>query len=188
MFGEQADEAARVAQGKSKISEQLNLKKMLKNKRGSVTKQEVENDASEMLTFTRYLGHKTELPGWGQWRMISTATDSQERCYVCNLDMYSLVFWSRNYGMKQQKELFKHGIDEMAYENQLFELEERNKKLGIKVDYYESGGNPQLHEKGHKAIGFPHIYGDFNNWKPRRMYTIEEFCYIMDTKKPDIAK
>ena len=37
-------------------------------------------------------------------------------------------------------------------------------------------------------IGFPQVYGEWNNWKPQRMYTIEEFCYIMDQQKPDIMK
>ena len=37
-------------------------------------------------------------------------------------------------------------------------------------------------------IGFPLVYGDFNNWTPQRMYTIEELCYIMDSEKPDIIK
>lgn len=74
---------------------------MLKNKRGSVNRTNVENDPQEMLIFTRYLGHKTELPGSGQWRMISTANDEQQRCWVCNLEVYSLVFWSRDFGMKQ---------------------------------------------------------------------------------------
>ena len=37
-------------------------------------------------------------------------------------------------------------------------------------------------------IGFPLVYGEFNNWIPQRMYTIEELCFIMDTNKPDIIK
>ena len=90
---------------------------MLKNKRGAINRVQVENDASEMLVFTRYLGHKKEMPGSGQWRMISTANDSQERCWVCNLETYSLVFWSRDFGLKKQQELKNIGIDEMAMEN-----------------------------------------------------------------------
>ena len=86
--------------GRSMISTQLNLKNMLKNKRGSVNRQAEENDASEMLVFTRYLGHKIEMPGSGQWRMIATANDSQERCWSCNLEVYSLIFWSREFGVK----------------------------------------------------------------------------------------
>ena len=70
-----------------------------------------------MLIFNRYLGHKIEMPGSGQWRMISTANDSQERCWLCNLEIYSLVFWSRDFGVQSQSELMKMGIDEMAYEN-----------------------------------------------------------------------
>ena len=37
-------------------------------------------------------------------------------------------------------------------------------------------------------IGFPYIYGDHSNWKPQRMYTIEEFCYIMDKNRPNILQ
>ena len=73
---------------------------MLKNKRGQSNRQEVEDDPSEMLIFTRYLGHKIEMPGSGQWRMISTSNDEQERCWVCNKEVYSLVFWSREFGLK----------------------------------------------------------------------------------------
>ena len=75
VFGPKDQEDRRIAEGKSKISEQLNLKNMLKNKRGSVNNQKPENDANEMLIFTRYLGHKTEMPGSGQWRMIATSND-----------------------------------------------------------------------------------------------------------------
>lgn len=161
---------------------------MLKNKRGSVNRQQVENDANEMLVFNRYLGHKTELPGSGQWRMLAPSNDIQERCWVCNLEVYTLIFWSRNFGLKHQKELYRHGIDEMAYENQLFEIEERNSQLGITIDFLANEGNPQLHEQGHKAIGYPYVYNEYNNWKPQRMYTIEEFCYIMDKNRPNILK
>lgn len=56
------------------------------------------------------------------------------------------------------------------------------------MDFNSQSGNPQLHEKGHKLLGFPLVYGDFNNWIPQRMYTIEELCYLMDTEKPDIIK
>ena len=186
VFGEREDDEARAAQGKSKISEQLHLKHMLKDKRGSVNRQLGENDASEMLIFTRYLGHKAEMPGSGQWRMIATANDAQERCWVCDLECYSLVFWSREFGLQQQKELRRQGIDELVYENQLFELEARNEALGITVDYHKHRGNPQLREKGHALVGYPQIYGEFNNWKPQRMYTVEELCYIMDAQRPDV--
>ena len=51
--------------GKAKISEQLNLKNMLKNKRSQINRVQAENDASEMLIFNRYIGHKTDMPGSG---------------------------------------------------------------------------------------------------------------------------
>ncbi len=43
----------------------------------------------------------------------------------------------------------------MAYENQLYELEQRNAELGITVDFHADMGNPQLYEKDHKLAGFP---------------------------------
>lgn len=178
----------RHAHGKAKISEQLNLKNMLKNKRAQDGRAAVENDASEMLIFTRYLGHKIEMPGSGQWRMIATQNDEQERCWVCNKEIYTLVFWSRDFGLKTQHELEMQGIDEMACENAVFELECRNQERGIKVDYHADRGNPQLHESGHKMTGYPLIYGEFNNWKPQRMYTIEELCYILDPERPDVIQ
>ena len=82
--------------------------------------------------------------------MISTSNDSQERCWLCNLEIYSLVFWSRDFGVQSQSQLMKQGIDEMAYENQLYEIEERNRKLGINVDFFKDRENPQLLEKGHQ--------------------------------------
>jgi len=60
--------------------------------------------------------------------------------------------------------------------------------MGIKINFKDTSGNPQLFEEGHALIGFPFLYGEHNNWKPQRMYTIEEFCYIMDAQKPDILK
>jgi len=176
--------------GKSKINEQLNLKNMLKNKRGSTSRAQVEQNPSDMLIFHRKLGHKVAMPGSGQWRMIATEQDPEERCWVCNQDVFSLVFWSRDFGIKSQCELEKTGIDEIAYENQLFEIEKRCENLGIKIDYLANDGNPQLPQqaRGHLQIGYPYVYGEFNNWKPQRMYTIEEFCYLVDPVRPDFIK
>lgn len=96
---------------------------MLKNKRGSINREVVEHDPSEMLIFNRKLGHKIEMPGSGQWQMISTSQDPEERCWVCNQDVYTLIFWSRDFGIKTQMELERQGMDEIAYENLLYELE-----------------------------------------------------------------
>ena len=47
-----------------------------------------------------------------------------------------------------------------------YEIEQRQAELGIHVDFHSDKENPQLSEKGHKLIGFPQIYGEWNNWKP----------------------
>ena len=139
---------------------------MLTGKRGSVNRAKEEKDSLEMLVFTRFLGHKAEIPGSGQWRMISSANDSQERCWVCNLEMYSLIFWSREFGLQTQKDLAKQGLDELALEEHFYELEQLNAKRGITPEFKKDSGNPQLFENAHKVIGYPQIYGEFNNWKP----------------------
>lgn len=41
-------------------------------------------------------------------------------------------------------------------------------------------GVPQVETK------FPLIYGEFTNWKPKRMFEIKEFCDRVDQQKPDI--
>lgn len=75
---------------------------MLKNKKGEQDRKDSANEANEMLIFTRYLGHKIEIPGSGQWRMISTSHDEHDRCWVCNGEIYTLIFWSREFGFLKQ--------------------------------------------------------------------------------------
>ena len=42
------------------------------------------------MIFTRVLGHKADMPGSGQWKLIKDKTDE---CWVCDQEAYGLVFW-----------------------------------------------------------------------------------------------
>ena len=39
-----------------------------------------------------------------------------------------------------------------------------------------------------KFAGYPYIYGEWNNFKPQRMYTVEELCYMLDKEKTDVIE
>ena len=41
------------------------------------------------MIFTRILGHKKDMPGSGQWKLIK---DKNEECWVCDQEVYGLVF------------------------------------------------------------------------------------------------
>ena len=47
------------------------------------------NDESRMI-LTRCLGHRIDMPGSGQWKLIR---DRSEECWVCDQQIYGLVFW-----------------------------------------------------------------------------------------------
>ena len=62
-------------------------KKLMYNKYTDVSL----NQASHICTITRFLGHKEEIPGSAQWRMI---TEEFDHCWVCSYRKYTLVFWN----------------------------------------------------------------------------------------------
>ena len=47
-------------------------------------------DIGGRMIFTRILGHKWDMPGSGQWKLIS---DMSEECWICEQEVYGLVFW-----------------------------------------------------------------------------------------------
>lgn len=77
-------------------------KKLLYNKLSDVSL----NQAAGICTITRVLGHREEMPGSGQWRMITT---EGEHCWVCSFHRYTLVFWTEQIG--KTNEANNIGID-----------------------------------------------------------------------------
>ena len=49
------------------------------------------------LIFERKLGHKFDIPGSGQWRMHNL---DHESCWMCDNGIYTLVFWNKAFGWK----------------------------------------------------------------------------------------
>ena len=51
----------------------------------------VDDNATESrMIFTRILGHKKDMPGSGQWKLIR---DKHEDCWICEQEVYGLIFW-----------------------------------------------------------------------------------------------
>ena len=46
------------------------------------------------LIFTRWLGHKYDIPGSGQWKLLRAG----EKCWICDNWTYCLFFWSERTG------------------------------------------------------------------------------------------
>ena len=47
------------------------------------------------------IGHKTDIPGSGQWRM--QRNQDEKNCWCCNNSIYSLIFWNKDVGMYHEE-------------------------------------------------------------------------------------
>ena len=109
------------------------------------------------------LGHKEDIPGSGQWRMI---TDLNDQCWVCQYWKYALVFWNEDIGKENEK--FRLGVEEEEIHRVLGKIKLVNKKV-IK-------SNPNR----------PMLFSDSINWQGRRFFKLSEFLKILDKEnKPD---
>ena len=48
----------------------------------------------DKLIFQRWLGHKNDIPGSGQWEM----NEGSRECWVCEKWVYSLIIWNKQIG------------------------------------------------------------------------------------------
>ena len=53
-----------------------------------------ETDEEKRMILTRILGHKSDMPGSGQWKLIG---DKTEECWVSDQQIYGLIFWDADY-------------------------------------------------------------------------------------------
>jgi hypothetical protein len=96
---------AEEATGEKPIArETIKVKQIMERKRiNSLVNEFAGADSSQdRMICTRILGHKLEMPGSGQWKLI---TDKQEECWISDQQIYGLVFWDR------------HRINQRAYLN-----------------------------------------------------------------------
>ena len=128
------------------------------------------------LIFSRKLGHKIDIPGSGQWKMVTGETKRDNECWVCDRQVYTLIFWNELIG---------------AAEMSNFSMEDKN----YIIDYIKKFENlnagkqsnfPTQDEPNH--LKHPQIYGQFTNWQPKPMYEIKEFCDKLNVNKPNIFK
>lgn len=55
----------------------------------------------DVLIFTRQTGHTLDLPGAAQWKMITRSQPGENACWVCDRQVYSLIFWNEIIGAAQ---------------------------------------------------------------------------------------
>ena len=58
-----------------------------------------DNKDIKNLIFTRQLGHKLDIPGSGQWKMID---NHHHDCWVCDRECYTILFWSPEIGLARK--------------------------------------------------------------------------------------
>ena len=114
------------------------------------------------------MGHKEDMPGAGQWRMITKQPTNTNLCWICDKQIYSLVFWNEYVGQYQAGE---------------FSRDDRN-FIAKNIERINKDKEPVQDEED-KA---PYIYGQFTNWQPKRMFEIKEYCERIDTEKEDTFK
>lgn len=87
---------------------------------GHITRN-TELDISKLI-FTRVLGHKYDMPSSGQFKML---TQPNEKCWVCEGLVHTVIFWSRRIGWACDYEI--ESIVEEKMIQSLDELHERIK-------------------------------------------------------------
>lgn len=107
--------------------------------------------------FTRQLGHKSELPGAGQWCMLSRY--KTEQCWVCDKHIYTILFWSPHLGLH-------HSLNPL-----------NGKQLIQSI--LDNQSNTLLDKKQ------PYITSSFSNWQYQPMLDLEAFCALIDQHPPD---
>jgi hypothetical protein len=73
-----------------------------------------------MLVIHRRLGIRTEIPGSGQWEMLSGQRNLHEHCWMCDLHKYTLIFWTREIGLEDESNIsnqvvWKDAINELSH-------------------------------------------------------------------------
>jgi len=56
---------------------------------------------------TRNIGHKEDIPGSGQWRIITDELPGRNECWVCDRKVYSVIFWNELVGLIELKKFSK---------------------------------------------------------------------------------
>mmetsp|Transcript_33921 Transcript_33921/g.52236 ORF Transcript_33921/g.52236 Transcript_33921/m.52236 type:complete len:183 (+) Transcript_33921:179-727(+) len=114
------------------------------------------------------------MPGSAQWKMLTHQRKGHNECWVCDRQVYSLIFWNELIGAAQMAQ---------------FSPADRNFIIshikGFNKDQADLMPAPMQTPNQQKC---PMIFGEFTNWRPKRMFDIKEFCDRIDLDKPDFFK
>ena len=76
--------------------------------------------AHEKFVMQRFLGHKEEIPGSGMWyeasSEVSHAYHNKYDCWICEGQIFSVIFWSRGLAYKMDPVLNKEQTEIVRYE------------------------------------------------------------------------
>jgi hypothetical protein len=96
----------------------MRVRNMNMNKLPDVKMTSVAIKDTNQLVFERQLGHKPEIPGSGQWRMLE---NGDRKCWCCDNQIYTIIFWSINHG-NEEADL----IEPLKEENLISQIEKLN--------------------------------------------------------------
>ena len=81
------------------------------------TEDELDSMDQNKFILERQIGHKLDLPGYGQWRLL---TRDYHQCWVCSKQNYVLFFWSKKHGLEDDE------IIERQEDNLIQQIEDVN--------------------------------------------------------------
>jgi hypothetical protein len=144
------------------VKENIEAASIWKSKRQSIfnTTGKTVHDSEDqgrdekLLIFQRMVGHKEEMPGSGQWKIL---TEKGDQCWICDKHIYSLIFWSPSIGHSMQIDL-----DDGEKNRIISQIEIIN------------------HENEMEESGPPLICGSFTDWRYKSMMTLDAYLKIID--------
>ena len=157
---------------------------------------------TKMLLVTRKLGHKEDIPGSGRWQVYTCRHHGQSDCWICDRQIYSMVFWNEKIG---DIEMLKYKDDDLQFiiqhlqrinsaDEQSIERQHTEEKLVQEKTMPDNSlrTNPDVAMlsrslKNRPLVSAPVIYGQFTNWEPKKMVDIRQYCELLNREnKPDI--
>eukprot|EP00347_Sterkiella_histriomuscorum_P002614 403367462 len=119
---------------------------------------------NQKLIFQRYLGHKEDIPGIGQWQMLTSQNPNDSpaccECWVCNKYIYTLIFWSK---------CIEYQLNDDYHQNEIDQL--------LKLSPAKISESP-----------IPQILGGFNQWHAQQMIPLHDFCHYLDPQQNNALK
>ena len=98
------------------------------------------------MILTRMIGLKEQMPGSGQWRLLTQASDE---CWHCNQWIYTLIFWDAETIAREAKKSTHHKVLNQLVklvEGMNPELQDADHRSNISLSLYEDGDDSEFSE------------------------------------------